>query len=149
MRIIWCIIGKRRRSRLVEWVEKTSFDWLNKLFMISASERNHETLLTKQNLQAVVRDSQSFVIPTLPCFAPRVLVFDEHHVLKDLLFYKEARAADTKAKKDWLDQKKKKRQEGILRQAPGVGRPTTSSIVHPTSKKKSAPQLSNLPFGDT
>ncbi|KAL6339448.1 hypothetical protein AAG906_032983 [Vitis piasezkii] len=45
--------GFGRRGRPVEWVEKTSFDWLNKLFVISASERNHETLLTDQNLLSV------------------------------------------------------------------------------------------------
>ncbi|RVW34412.1 hypothetical protein CK203_092159 [Vitis vinifera] len=37
---------QRKRGRPVEWVEKYSFDWLNKLFVISASERNHETLLS-------------------------------------------------------------------------------------------------------
>ena len=45
MHIIWCITRKRKRGRPVEWVEKYSFDWLNKLFVISASKRNHETLL--------------------------------------------------------------------------------------------------------
>lgn len=29
---------KNKRSRLVEWVEKAFFDWLNKLFVIFASE---------------------------------------------------------------------------------------------------------------
>ena len=42
------------RGRLVEWVEKASFDRLNKLFVISASERNYQTLLTDRNLLAVV-----------------------------------------------------------------------------------------------
>ena len=67
-------------------MDKTFFDRLNKLFVISVSERNHETLMIDQNLQAVVRDSQPYVIPTFPCFEPRVLVPDEHHVLKDLPF---------------------------------------------------------------
>lgn len=34
-------VGKDMRGRLVEWVEKASFDCLNKLFVISASERNY------------------------------------------------------------------------------------------------------------
>ena len=127
------------RGWLVEWVEKTSFDGLNKLFVISTSERNHETLLTYQNLQAMVRDSQQYVISTLPRFALRVLVPDEHHVLKDLHFYEEARVADAKARQDQLDQKEKKCQEGTLRQAPRVGRSATSSTTHPLSKKKSVP----------
>ena len=40
-----CIIGNKKRDRLLEWVEKASFDWLNKLFVISSSERHHQTLL--------------------------------------------------------------------------------------------------------
>ena len=81
-------------------MDKTSFDRLNKLFVISAGERNHETLLTNQNLQAVVQDSESYVVPTLPHFAPRVLVSSEHYVLKDLSFNAEARAVDAKARQD-------------------------------------------------
>ena len=85
-----CITGKRRRGRLVEWVDKISFDPLNKLFVISAGERNHETLLTNQNLLALVRDSESYIVLTLPRFTLRVLVPDEHFVLNDLPFYAEA-----------------------------------------------------------
>lgn len=44
--IALCAIGKKKRGQLVEWVEKASFDRLNKLFVISASERYHQTLLT-------------------------------------------------------------------------------------------------------
>lgn len=85
-----CITGKRRRDQLVEWVDKISFDSLNKLFVIFASERNHETLLIDQNLLALVRDSESYIVPTLPRFAFRVLVPNEHFVLNDLHFYAEA-----------------------------------------------------------
>lgn len=67
---------------MVEWMEKASFDLLNKLFVISVGQWNHETLLTDQ-------DSQPYIVPILPCFAPRVLVPDEHHVLKDLPFKEE------------------------------------------------------------
>ena len=42
------------RGRLVEWVEKASFDRLNKLFVISANEWHHQTLLIDQNLLLVV-----------------------------------------------------------------------------------------------
>ena len=37
---------KDRRGRLVEWVEKASFDLLNKLFVITFDKKNHQTLLT-------------------------------------------------------------------------------------------------------
>ncbi|KAL6322948.1 hypothetical protein AAG906_022786 [Vitis piasezkii] len=48
------IRGKKKTSRLVEWVEKASFDRLNKLFMLSANEWNYQTLMTYQNMLAVV-----------------------------------------------------------------------------------------------
>lgn len=35
-----------------------------------------------------------------------------------------------------LNKERKKCQKGTLRQAPGVGRPATTSTVHPISKKK-------------
>ncbi|RVX16523.1 hypothetical protein CK203_006236 [Vitis vinifera] len=95
------ISGKMRRCRLVKWVNKTSFDRLNKLYMISTGEQNHETLLTDQNLLALVRDSELYVVPTLPCFVPRMLILDLH-------FYAEARATDTKARQDWLEKREKK-----------------------------------------
>ena len=101
MHLIWYIIGKMRRCRLVKWVNKTSFDRLNKLYMISTGEQNHETLLTDQNLLALVRDSELYVVPTLPCFVPRMLILDLH-------FYAEARATDTKARQDWLEKREKK-----------------------------------------
>lgn len=92
-----CVTGKEKRVRLVEWVEKASSDRLNKLFVISSSARHHQTLLTGKNLLAVVRESQSYIIPILPCLAPKVLVSGEHRVLNDLLSYEKARAAYSKA----------------------------------------------------
>ena len=38
--------GSGKMSRLVEWVEKTSFVGLNKLFEITTIERNNHTLLS-------------------------------------------------------------------------------------------------------
>ena len=43
-------VDKERRGRLVEWVEKASFDRLNKLFEITLNERNYQTLLSARNL---------------------------------------------------------------------------------------------------
>ncbi|RVW28615.1 hypothetical protein CK203_100882 [Vitis vinifera] len=57
--------------------------------------------------------TESYVIPTLPCFVPRVLVPEEHFVLKNLPFYKEAR------------------------EALGTGCPIISFTAHPLIKKKS------------
>ncbi|RVW23205.1 hypothetical protein CK203_099542 [Vitis vinifera] len=90
------ILGKKKRDRLVEWVEKASFDRLNKLFVIFSSEWHHQTLLIDWNLLVVVRESQLYILPILPCLAPKVLELDEHHTLNDLPFYEEGRAADAK-----------------------------------------------------
>lgn len=38
---VLCAIGKRMRGRLMEWVEKASFDRLDKLFVISTSEQHY------------------------------------------------------------------------------------------------------------
>ena len=54
MHITWCITKNKKRGRLVEWVKKASFDQLNRLFVIFASERHHQTLMTDQNLLVVV-----------------------------------------------------------------------------------------------
>lgn len=93
----------------MEWVEKASFNCLNKLFVISTDEMNHQTLLTDRNLVVVVQEPQSYVLPIISHSLPKVLVPVEHHVLKDLPFYKVAREADAKACQDWLVQKEKKR----------------------------------------
>lgn len=47
-------VDKKMRGRLVEWVEKASFDRLNKLFVITSNEHNHQTLLAARNLLAVI-----------------------------------------------------------------------------------------------
>ena len=90
-------VGKERRGCLVEWVEKSSFVRLNKLFEITSSERNHQTLLYARNLLTIIREPQPYVLPIIPRRLPKVVVPEEHYVLKDLPFYKEAREADARA----------------------------------------------------
>ena len=45
--------GTGKRGKLVEWVEKASFDRLNKLFEIATDERSCQMLLSAQNLRLV------------------------------------------------------------------------------------------------
>lgn len=71
-------------------MDKASFDSLNKLFVISTSKRNHETLLIDLNFLIVVWDSQPYVISVIPHFAPKVLVPNKYHVLKRFLFLRES-----------------------------------------------------------
>lgn len=66
------------------------------------------TLLTKQNLLKLVWDSKSYVVFSLPRFAPKVLVPSEHYVVKDLSFYEEAHVANVKAKTNRLGHREKK-----------------------------------------
>ena len=83
-----------KRGRLVEWVEKASFDRLNKLFEIAASERSCQMLLLAQNLRAITQISQQYVLSIIPRRLPKKVVSRKHFVLKDLPFYTEAREAD-------------------------------------------------------
>ncbi|RVW99883.1 hypothetical protein CK203_029238 [Vitis vinifera] len=53
--------GKNKRGRLMEWVEKAYFAWLNKLFEISSFERNRQVLVTDKNLHAVVKEPNTWV----------------------------------------------------------------------------------------
>lgn len=84
----------------MEWVEKASFNGLNKLFEISTNERNHQILLTDRNFLVMVRELKSFILPILPSLTPKVLVSGGYHVLKDLPLYEIARATDVKARQD-------------------------------------------------
>ena len=89
---------------MVEWVEKASFDRLNKLFKITAIERHHQTLFSARNLMAVVREPQPYVLNIFLRRLPKVVVPGEHFVLKDLPFYEKAREEDAKACQERLDQ---------------------------------------------
>ena len=101
--------GTSKRGRLVEWVEKASFDRLNKLFKIIVAERHYQTLLTARNLLAVVQEPQPYVINILPRRLPKRVVPREQFVLKDLPFYERAREIDAKARQERLDQREEKR----------------------------------------
>ena len=130
-------------------MEKASFDHLNKLFEINANEWNHQILLIDQNLLVVVWEPKLYVLPILPHLVSKVLVPGEHHMLKDPSFYEVVHTRDVKACQDRLDQRDKKRQEGMLRQAPERNRLTFSSTVYPPTKKKASTSPSASPFAST
>ncbi|RVX08184.1 hypothetical protein CK203_017763 [Vitis vinifera] len=73
---------------------KGVFGCLSKLFEIDAKERQCKTLLTAQNLMAVVREPQDYVINILPRKMPKEVVPGEHYTVKDLSIYQEAKEAD-------------------------------------------------------
>ena len=128
--------GTTKRGRIVEWVEKVSFDRLNKLFEITAVERHHQTLLTARNLLAIVREPQPYITNILLRQLPKQVVLREHFVLKDLPFYEKARKADAKARQERLDQREEKRQERTLRKAPGEKGRYSPPAARPPAKKE-------------
>lgn len=85
---------KERKVRLVEWVEKASFNHLNKFFVITSNEKNHQTLLFVRNLLTIIQEPQPYILSIILRWLPKVVVPEEHHILKDLPFYKEAHKAN-------------------------------------------------------
>ena len=77
---------KDKQGHLVEWVEKSYFTCLNKLFEIDQAERSHFVLLKEKNLKVVLKHLNSFMIPVFSQLRPSILVPDEHFVLKNLSF---------------------------------------------------------------
>ena len=128
--------GKDKRGKLVEWVEKASFDRSNRLFEIAAVERSCETLFSAQNLSLVTQEPQPYVLNILPRRLPKKVVSGEHFVLKDLSFYTAVRKVDARARKARLNEREEKRLEGTLQKAPGDKRPASSPPVGAPAKKK-------------
>ena len=122
----------------MEWVEKASFARLNKLFEISTSECNYHIFFMDKNLQAVLKEAKSFILPILHRLAPRSLVPDKHHVLKDLPFNEVACATDSQAHQDRLEQKEKKkirRGRSSKLRLPTLQPPAPTSILLPRSRR--------------
>ena len=72
----------------------------------------------------------------LPRRLPKEVVAGEHFILKDLPFYVAVQKADVWSRKARLNKREKKRQEGLLRKAPGDKRPASSLPVGALAKKK-------------
>ena len=62
--------GKSLRGKLVNWVEKTSFETIRKLLEIFEQERHHEVLLTLKNLGDLSRNPAPYSVPVIPCPLP-------------------------------------------------------------------------------
>ena len=94
---------------MVEWVEKASFDRLNRLFEIAAGEMSCEILLFAQNLRLVTQEPQSYILNILPRRLPKEVVAGEHFILKNLPFYTAVRKADAQARKALLNEWEERR----------------------------------------
>ena len=78
-------VGKRRRGRLVNWVEKASLERIRRLLKITKVERNHELLLFVKNLGELGASPYHYIFPVIlrPMLAEPIK--GEHFVLFDLL----------------------------------------------------------------
>ncbi|RVW28499.1 hypothetical protein CK203_103981 [Vitis vinifera] len=128
--------GPELRGHLVDWVEKASFACLSKLFEIDAKERQCKTLLTAQNLMAVVREPREYVINILPRKMPKEVVPGEHYTVKDLPIYEALKEADAEKRRALLDNREKKKNEGTLRKAPRQKRDADSPSKKTPAKRR-------------
>ncbi|RVW67947.1 hypothetical protein CK203_064376 [Vitis vinifera] len=71
------------------------------------------------------------------------VVAGEHFVLKDLPFYTAMRKVDARSRKARLNNREVKRQEGLLRKAPGGKRAASSPPAGAPMKKKKKKLISN------
>ena len=122
---------------MVEWVEKSSFARLNKLFEIDQFERSHNVLFTEKNLRVVITQMKPFVIFLLFLWLTSpTLVSSEYFMLKDLSFYKVVCLANAEVRQARLDAHEKKCQDGTLCQASGSISGLASNLAHQLVKKK-------------
>ena len=77
--------GKSWRGKLVNWVEKASFENIRKLLEIFEWERHHEVLLTLKNLGDLSRNPAPYNVLVILRPLPTKIVDREHYVTADLL----------------------------------------------------------------
>ena len=73
------------KGRLVEWVEKASFERIRRLLEVFELERHYKVLLTLKNLADVRRNSACYNLLVIPRPSPSKVVDGEHFVNVDLL----------------------------------------------------------------
>ena len=73
------------KGRLVEWVEKASFEKIRRLLEVSEREHHYKVLLTLKNLADVRCNTTCYNLPVIPRLLPSEVVAGEHFVNADLL----------------------------------------------------------------
>ena len=68
----------------MNWVEKSSFEKIRRLFKISEQERHYKVLLTLDNISTVRRNPSPYTLPVIPRLLPSDIVEWEHFVIADL-----------------------------------------------------------------
>ena len=69
-----CYLGKCRRGRLVNWIEKAGLENIRRLLEIIEIECNHELLLTTRNLRELAAYAFPYIIPVVPLSLPVELI---------------------------------------------------------------------------
>ena len=77
-------IVKAWRGRLVNWVEKSSFEKIRRLLEVSKRERHCKVLLTLENISAVRHNPAPYNLLIIPRPLPRDVVEGKHFVVSDL-----------------------------------------------------------------
>ena len=77
-------VGKAWRGRLVNWVEKSSFEKIRRLLEVSERERHCKVLLTPENISSVRHNPTPYNLPVIPRPLPPDVVEGEHFVVVDL-----------------------------------------------------------------
>ena len=77
-------VGKAWRGRLVNWVEKSSFEKIHRLLKVSERERHFKVLLMPENISAVRHNPAPYNLPVIPRPLSSDVVEGEHFVVADL-----------------------------------------------------------------
>ena len=77
-------VGKAWRGRLVNWVEKSSFEKIRRLLEVFEQECHCKVLLTPENKYAVRHNPTPYNLLVIPRPLSRDVVEGEHFVVADL-----------------------------------------------------------------
>ena len=77
-------VGKAWRGRLVNWVEKSSFEKIRRLLEVSERELHCKVLLTPENISSVRHNPAPYNLLVIPHPLPPDVVEGEHFVVADL-----------------------------------------------------------------
>ena len=77
-------VGKAWRGRLVNWVEKSSFEKIRRLLEVSELERHYKVLLMPENISVMRHNPAPYNLPVIPRPLPLDVVEGEHFVVADL-----------------------------------------------------------------
>ena len=77
-------VGKAWRGRLVNWVEKSTFEKIHGLLQVFERERHYKVLLTPENISTMRHNPTPYNLPVIPRPLPPDVVEGEHFVVTDL-----------------------------------------------------------------